>query len=75
MSLFYGYDNLLVPSSKLPISGGTMTGNITMGNNDILNVKSITFSDSVDNINLNNKRLKNISAATDAGDAISKAVL
>ena len=80
MSVFYGYEeveesNPNTDNTKLPLSGGTMTGNITMGNNDISNVKRITFSDTVDNINFNNKQLKNISAATDAQDPISKAVL
>ena len=53
-----------------------MTGDIIMGDgstgNDIRNVKSITFSNVTDNIDFNNKQLKNISAPTDARDAITK---
>ena len=52
-----------------------MGGDITMGDNTISEIKSITFSDSVDRVDFNNKQLKNISAPTEVQDAISKGVL
>ena len=75
MSFFYGHDIYEEEFGGLPLSGGIMSGDITMGDNTISEIKSITFSDSVYKVDFNNKQLKNISAPTNAQDAISKGVL
>ena len=74
MSLFYAYEQNSGGLS-LSLSGGTMGGDIAMGDNTISNIKSLTFSDTADSVDFNNKQLKNISAPTSVQDAISKGVL
>ena len=58
---------------KLPLTGGNMSGNLGMGNNDILNVKRIVFSNTVGQwLNMSNCPITNVGEPTSDNHAATK---
>ena len=76
-----GYGGIIgqtgVSGEYLPLSGGTLTGNLDMSNHGIQNVSSISSSNSAlivpNNINVNSHRILNLSQPVNNTDAATKA--
>ena len=70
-----------VTSDKLPLTGGTMSGNIDMANSSISNVNSLSVNDLSNddgnitlssNLNVAGGKIINLPVPTDSGDAANK---
>lgn len=76
-----GYGGIIgqtgVSGEYLPLTGGTLTGNLDMSNHGIQNVTSISSSNSAlivpNNINVNSHRILNLSQPVNNTDAANKA--
>ena len=76
-----GYGGIIgqtgVSGEYLPLTGGTLTGNLDMSNHGIQNVSSISSSNSAlivpNNINVNSHRILNLSQPVNNTDAATKA--